>query len=177
VIFLSYAIETEAQAPFWVQQLRAVEKQANTSLLLYVTGTRPSEEVLVALRQRPASQLLPAQLAQLGLPQFVRPLQERTPDSILSEFLRRSDSMEFRVLWDLFVLSRSSALVADLNTPSCRGGVELALASGCIPVIGVNDSLQLDPYAGLLVDVLVRSGSKNSASAVWNCLKSMETSL
>lgn len=166
VVYLGYPAEN-SPLPKWIEDCCAQEQTSGDSYpyMFYLSGGAPTprlQSYLGSLEGAPSTaQLLCSKIAVGSTSsRFVDTLCYSDFSSVYSLVSESPRSSEFRVLFDLFVLSRSSLLVLDTDLMGYgRGGMEAVYAHGIIPTLGVSDSTLVDPWYKIHLDFLVKSSS------------------
>jgi len=165
IVYLGYPAESSS-LPQWVEGCCAQEQKSGDAYpyMFYISGgavTPRLHEYLGGLKVPSIAHRLCSKLAVGSTSaRFVDPLVSADFESLYSMVSESPKSSEFRVLFDLYVLSRSSLLVLDTDMVGYgRGGMEAAYAHGIIPTLGVSDSPLVDPWYKIHLDFLVKSSA------------------
>lgn len=163
VVYLGYPSEDEP-IPGWMHPMLQLEQQnpGSSDFHFYLSGGAVTPSLLPTLLSR-ANEAGPAQLLAMKLAQGYT---TRLVDALLSPNLENISklaagsprSTEYRILLDLWVLSRSDVYVVDcelLGRGSC--GMEAVYAHHCVRTVGVSDSSSIDPWYQYHLDLLVKS--------------------
>jgi len=159
--------------PSWVNDLCKEEQQGGEDYpyLFFLSGGVPTPRMLGLFEDKtdiPVTAQKISSKAAFGPSRLVDPLLSMSLADVWSAVQESPDSPEFRILLDLWAISRSYAYLLDMNVPG-RGstGIGLSYASGVIPVMGVCDSSIVDPWYQYFSDVLVKSPSVSSSLRVF----------
>lgn len=145
--------------PSWPSTLVAQDGLVFTP---YFSGGKLSDDLLSLLRSK-ASETAQAHKLCMKLAQGYT---SRLIDSLLSPDIDRISSLvsanpysvEYRILLDLWILSRSDVYVVDCDQLGFgRLGLEASYAQGILRTVGVHDGSYLDPWYHYHLDVVVKS--------------------
>jgi hypothetical protein len=164
VVYLGYPAEVSPSPPRWMDSLTLTESRnlVASPYRFYLSGGIVTNQLLEVLKNR-ASNIEVAQKLCLRL---TNGYTSRLIDSILSPSIelcvKRCQenplSTEFRVLLDLWVMSRSDVYVVDCDLlGKGRLGMETVYAHDCIKTVGVSDSPVLDPWYQYHLDSIIKS--------------------
>ncbi len=164
VVYIGYPSEVLAKPPSWIDSVLRAEAQdaANSSFRFFLSGGSLTPQLLELLKSRSSSQT-GAQLMSLKLAQGYT---SRLVDALLSPEIEKLAilatenplSTEYRILLDLWVLSRSDVYVVDCDLLGrARCGMEAVYAHHCVKTVGVSDSPVQDPWYQYHLDAIVKS--------------------
>lgn len=158
VVYISYPSDV-SPAPHWTSPLIGGDE---SPFVFYFSGGAVHPSLLPVLLSRSIEKAVVHKLV-LKLSQGYT---TRLIDSLISDDFERivklvkenPQSTEYRILQDLWVLSRSDILVVDCDLPSyARCGMEVVYAHNCVKTLGVSDSSWLDPWYQYHLDMIVKS--------------------
>lgn len=158
LVYLSYPEEGLHATPLWVKDLLDT---ASEEVVFHVSGMTPSLSVSKLLEARMEGSKvneMVVRLAQGTTRRLIDSLVSMDLSKILYMQESQPQSVEFHVLRDLWILSRSDVYVVDtdiLGRAKC--GVEVSAIHGIIPTLGVSDSFILDPWFIYYLDGFVKS--------------------
>jgi len=163
VVYLGYPAES-SDVPHWMSSLLQKEMTEKEShpYRFFISGGSVTPELLSVLKGR-GEQV--AQAHEMSI-RLSRGFPSRLIDALVSPDIEKISNLalsnpgssEFRVLLDLYVLSRSDIYFVDCNLMGGgRCGMELVYSHDMIPTIGVSDSLSIDPWYHYHTDLLVKS--------------------
>jgi hypothetical protein len=164
VVYIGYPVEVISKPPSWVDSLLRSESQdpANSPFRFFLSGgalTPPLLEVLKSRgEERVSAQRMAMKLAQGYTSRLLDAI--LSPDIVKLAALANENplSTEYRLLLDLWVLSRSDVYVVDCDLMGrARCGMEAVYAHHVTKTVGVADSPVMDPWFQYHLDVLVKS--------------------
>lgn len=163
LVYLGYPADYTS-IPLWMSYLLKgeTEDKEDHPYRFYVSGGSLTEEALALLSSRSAdteqAQLMSLRLSR-GVPsRLIDPLMSIDIANISSLAKENPSSPEFRILLDLYVLSRSDIYLLDCNLlGGGRCGMELAYSHDSIPTVGVSDACSVDPWYHYHVDMISKS--------------------
>jgi len=145
--------------PSWSSTLVS---QEGLTVIPYLPGLKISEELISLLKVRAVetsqAHKLCMKLSQGYTSRLLDSLLSPDIDHIVSLAASNPNSVEYRILLDLWVLSRSDVYVVDCDLLGFgRMGLETAYAHGILRTVGVSDGSYLDPWYQYHLDVVVKS--------------------
>ena len=162
VVYLSYPADL-GPPPRWMDNLLGIDKKdPNSSFRFYLSGGLIHPTLLPVLTSRgdnnKSAQLLAMKLAQGYTTRLVDSVLSRDIDKIALLASENPFSTEYRLLQDLWVLSRSDIFVVDCDSLGrARCGMESVYAHNCVRTLGVSDSSSFDPWYQYHLDSMVTS--------------------
>jgi len=171
LVYLGYP-SLSSSPPLWVEKLCEEEQSSEDfPYMFYLSGGVPTPRVLSTIDEGsayPCSSRLCDRLSHTSLARFTGPLFEKKLSDVSSLAQESPNSTEFRLLLDLWLLSRASAYVVDTDILGYgRCGIEVSYAGGSMPTIGVSDRSVVDPWYQYHVDCLVKSSKVLSSLAAF----------
>lgn len=163
VVYLGYPAEV-SDIPKWMSSLlrSEMENAADSPFRFYLSGGSVTPELLSLLETRGTV----SDQAQAMSIRMSRGFPSRLIDALLSPDVakivdmanKNPNSVEFRVLLDLYVLSRSDVYLVDCNLlGGGRCGMEVVYSHDTIATLGVVDSSSVDPWYHYHIDLMLKS--------------------
>jgi len=163
VVYLGYPSEVAAKPPRWIETLvRSEVENENSPYHFYLSGGSVTKGLLQILRGRAASALTAQKMSMKLVQGYTSRLLDllMSPDieKILQLVQESARSTEYRILLDLWVLSRSDVYVVDCDLLGRgRSGMETVYAHDSLRTVGVSDSPILDLWYQYHLDSIVKS--------------------
>lgn len=157
VVYVSYPLEEKM--PSWVSSLM---ESKDSPFLFYLGGGIIHPSLLPTMKSRAENtsiaHKLTMKLAYGYTTRLIDMVLSSNLEKIHTTVLANPHSTEFRLLQDLWVMSRSDVFVVDCSMPgSAKEGMETLYAHSCLKTVGVNDSSTLDPWYQYHLDMVVKS--------------------
>lgn len=158
VVYISYPSDLRPP-PSWISPLISTE---DSPFKFYFSGGTIHPSLLPILVSRSSDKSTAQKIAM----KLAQGYTTRLVDSILSSDIENiqklttssPQSTEYRILQDLWILSRSDVFVVDCDLAGyARGGMETSYAQGCLQTIGVSDCAIIDPWYQYHLDMIVKS--------------------
>lgn len=164
LVYLGYPTEVISHPPGWMNALLRAEVSdpGNSPYRFYLSGGSLTPQLLSLLQTRAENRTAAQQMAM----RLAQGFTSRLLDALLSPGIDRLSALvqenplstEYRLLLDLWVLSRSDVYVVDCDLLGRgRCGMEAVYAHHLAKTVGVSDSPVMDPWFQYHLDVIVKS--------------------
>lgn len=164
IVYLGYPVEVHEKPSSWIGSMLRSESTdiPNSPFRFFLSGGVVTSALLELLKSRAAvtgtARSLAVKLSQGYPARLIDSLLSPEIEQVLSYVAGSPLSTEYRILLDLWVLSRSDVYLVDCDLLGrARCGMEAVYAQHCVPTVGISDSPVVDPWFQYHLDALIKS--------------------
>lgn len=164
LVYVGYPSEVVSGPPAWAESLlrREVQSPDDSPYRFFLSGGTVTPQLLTLLstraEKRNGAQQMAMKLAQGYTSRLIDALLSPNIEKLILLVKENPLSTEYRLLLDLWVLSRSDIYVVDCELLGrARCGMETVYAHYCTKTVGIADSPLLDPWFQYHLDAMVKS--------------------